>query len=66
MSASAPHDDCKDQAGHPLHICQLKKRGLATQVAARTGKPAYVCHNCNVAADYAADLCNPSPCIKRP
>ncbi len=58
--------DCKDQAGHHLHICQLKKKGLSKDITARTDHAAYICHNCNAAANHAEDLCNPSPYIKRP
>jgi hypothetical protein len=65
MTASAK-TDCKDQAGHHLHICQLKKKGLAKDITARTDDAAYICHNCNAAANHAEDLCNPSPYIKRP
>lgn len=58
--------DCRDQAGHHLHICQLKKKGLFEIVAARTDAAGYICHNCNAAANQAEDLCNPSPYVKRP
>ena len=64
MSATGP-GDCHHRTGHPLHICQLKKQGLVADVSARTGNPAYICHNCNAAADHAEDLCNPSPFVNR-
>ena len=64
MSATGS-GDCQDQAEHQLHICQLKKKRLAAEVSARTGHPAYICHNCNAVADHAEDLCNPSPFVKR-
>lgn len=56
---------CQDQAGHTLHLCQLKKKGLADEIAARTSDPAFICHNCNGAANRSEDLCNPSPFPRR-
>ena len=57
--------DCENPEGHHLHICQLKKQGAREEVASRTDDPGYLCHNCNVSANQAEDLCNPSPFIKR-
>ena len=56
---------CNNEAEHQLHICQLKKKGLLEEVAARTDDPGYLCHNCNASANQAEDLCNPSPFVKR-
>ena len=55
---------CRDPALHEMHYCKLKKRGLATELAARTTAPAFVCHNCGARTDRAADVCNPSPLPK--
>jgi len=57
--------DCRNQAGHQLHLCQLKKKGLLEEISARTNAPGYICHNCNAAANHAEDLCNPSTFMKR-
>ncbi len=57
--------ECADPTSHHLHICQLKKKGLHEEVAARTNDPGYICHNCNIMANNAEDLCNCSPFIKR-
>jgi hypothetical protein len=65
MTGSAKAD-CKDQAGHHLHLCQLKKRGLGEAVSDRTDQPGYICHNCGAVANHAKDLCNSSPIIRRP
>ena len=64
MSETA-ENSCKNTAGHQLHICQLKKKGLREEVAARTNDPGFLCHNCNASANQAEDLCNPSPFVKR-
>jgi len=56
---------CKNREKHQLHICQLQKKGLQTEVAARCGNPGFICHNCNAEADNAEDLCNSSPLAKR-
>jgi hypothetical protein len=56
---------CRDTALHHLHLCKLKKQGLAKEVAARTAAPAFVCHNCGARAERETDLCNPSP-LSRP
>lgn len=56
---------CNSEAEHQLHICQLKKKGLLEEVAARTDDPGYLCHNCNASANQAEDLCNPSSFVKR-
>ena len=52
--------DCTNRAGHQMHICQLKKKGLQEEISARTDNPSYLCHNCNVSSNQAEDLCNPS------
>lgn len=57
--------DCKNKRKHQLHICQLRKKGIQQEVAARTGRPGFICHNCNAEADNAEDLCNSSPMVKR-
>ena len=57
--------ECADQKSHHLHLCQLKKKGLTEEVAARTNNPGYICHNCNTTANRAEDLCNCSPFVKR-
>ena len=64
MSETAKHD-CKNSAEHQLHLCQLKKKSLSEEIAARTHDPGYLCHNCNASANQAEDLCNPSPFVKR-
>ena len=56
---------CSNPATHSLHICQLKKKGLSEEVAARSSDPVYICHNCNATANRAEDLCNCSPFVKR-
>ena len=56
---------CNNETEHQLHICQLKKKGLREEEAARTNDPGYLCHNCNASANKAEDLCNPSPFVKR-
>jgi len=53
-------NDCTSLTEHPMHICQLKKKGLQKEVSARTDAPGYLCHNCNASANQAEDLCNPS------
>lgn len=56
---------CAEPAAHHLHLCQLKKKGLTEEVAARTNDPGYICHNCNLMANRAEDLCNCSAFIKK-
>ena len=56
---------CNDAAAHPVHLCQLAKKGLKDEIARRSSAPAYICHNCNASADRSEDLCNPSP-LRRP
>lgn len=58
-SAQAP--TCQDPALHDLHICELKRKGLADEVAKRTDQPGFLCHNCNATANNEEDLCNASP-----
>jgi hypothetical protein len=58
---SNPNDTCRQPDHHQLHICQLTKKGLKDEVAARCTEPKYICHNCNATADSAEDLCNCSP-----
>lgn len=65
MSESAK-TQCKDQAGHHLHLCQQKKQGLSPSASVRADGPAYICHNCNEIANSAELLCNASPLIRRP
>lgn len=57
---------CTNREQHDLHICQLRKQGRREELAARTGAPGYICHNCNAAANRAEDLCNPSPFARQP
>ena len=59
-------DECAHPAHHHLHICQLKKKGLAEDIATRCDDPGYICHNCNAMANRAEDLCNCSPLVKKP
>ena len=62
MTAMAEdHEICRDSEHHNLHICQLAKKGLKDEIAARCSQPGFICHNCNRVADRADDLCNPSP-----
>lgn len=56
---------CRDPELHHLHFCKLNKKGLCTEIAARSQAPAYVCHNCGARADRESDLCNPSPLLKK-
>lgn len=56
--------DCKDPAGHWLHICQLRKEGKPKDVSRLMEDPGHVCLNCNAVAKYAKNLCNPSPFSK--
>jgi hypothetical protein len=58
---SSKNMPCKDAGQHPLHICQLAKKGLKEEITHRTGHPEFICHNCNTTANQADDLCNPSP-----
>jgi len=64
MSDSA-HNDCTHPETHHLHICQLRKKGLQQEIAARSDNPGFICHNCNATANRAEDLCNCSPFVKR-
>jgi hypothetical protein len=57
--------ECVAPDTHHLHLCQLKKKGLNAEVAARTDEPRYICHNCNATANRAEDLCNCSPFFKK-
>lgn len=50
---------CREQEKHPLHFCEMKKKGQLDELRERSLNPAYVCHNCNAVADHAEDLCNP-------
>jgi len=64
---SEPVDkECTAPKFHHLHLCQLKKQGLLEEVVARSNDPGYICHNCNVMANRAEDLCNCSPLLKKP
>lgn len=56
--------DCKDPAGHWLHVCQLRKEGKLDEVAELRKDPGHTCLNCNAVAHYAKNLCNPSPFSK--
>lgn len=56
--------ECKDPAGHWLHICQLRKDGRDEDVAALMEDPGHICLNCNAVAKEAKNLCNPSPFSK--
>jgi len=52
--------DCKDPAGHWLHICQLRKEDRQKEVNDLMADPGFTCLNCNAVAKYAKNLCNPS------
>ena len=52
--------DCKDPAGHWLHICQLRKQDRQKEVSDLMDDPGHTCLNCNAVAKYAKNLCNPS------
>lgn len=54
-------DVCRDPLLHDVHFCALKKKGLGDEMAVRSRRPAFVCHNCGARADREGDLCNPSP-----
>jgi len=56
---------CVHPEQHHLHICQLKKAGRKEVVSALTDNPGFICHNCNVLANKAEDLCNCSPFAKK-
>ena len=56
--------DCKDPAGHWLHICQFRKEGRQKEVKDLMADPGHTCLNCNAVAKYAKNLCNPSPFSK--
>jgi hypothetical protein len=57
--------DCTYPEHHHLHICELKKNGMSSEIVARSNNPGYICHNCNATANRAEDLCNCSPFSKR-
>lgn len=52
--------ECKDPAGHWLHICQLRREGKQEELNALMQDPGHTCLNCNAVAKYAKNLCNPS------
>ena len=56
--------DCKDTAGHWLHLCQLRNEGRQKEVTDLMADPGHTCLNCNAVAKYAKNLCNPSPFSK--
>ncbi len=56
--------ECKDPAGHWLHICELRKQGRKQEVTDLMEDPGHTCLNCNAVAKHAKNLCNPSPFIK--
>ncbi|WP_020677763.1 hypothetical protein [Geopsychrobacter electrodiphilus] len=51
--------ECKDSAGHHLHICQLRTEGRQKEVSALMTDPGYICLNCNAVAHNIKNLCNP-------
>lgn len=57
-------NECKDPAGHWLHVCSLRREGKEEEVAALMTDPGHTCLNCNAVAKYAKNLCNPSPFSK--
>jgi hypothetical protein len=56
--------ECKDPAGHWLHLCELRKQGRQQEVSDLMLDPGHRCHNCNAVAKHSKNLCNPSPFIK--
>lgn len=56
--------ECKDPAGHWLHICELRKEGKLEELTGLMADPGHTCHNCNAVAKHSENLCNPSPFIK--
>jgi len=52
--------DCKDPAGHKMHICDLRKQGRQLEVTELMKDPGQTCLNCNAVANNAKNLCNPS------
>jgi len=52
--------ECKDPAGHHMHICTLREQGRQKDVAALMTDPGYTCLNCNAVAHNIKNLCNPS------
>jgi len=57
-------NECKDPAGHRLHICELRKQGRKNDVSALMADPGHTCLNCNAVAKEAKNLCNPSSFAK--
>lgn len=56
--------ECKDPAGHWLHICQLRREGRLQDVSDLMADPGHRCLNCNAVAKHAQNLCNPSPFVR--
>jgi len=63
MSVTAK-TDCKDQAGHWKHLCQLRQQGKEQEFRDLMEDPGHRCLNCNAVARHAENLCNPSTIIK--
>jgi hypothetical protein len=56
--------ECKDPAGHWLHLCELRRQGRQKELTDLMEDPGHRCLNCNAVAKYAKNLCNPSPFSK--
>ncbi len=56
--------ECKDPAGHWVHLCQLRKDGRNEELMDLMKDPGHTCHNCNAVAKHAENLCNPSTFLK--
>ncbi len=61
--SQAAKTECKDPAGHWLHICSLRKEGRDQEVKDLMAEPGHRCLNCNAVAKEAKNLCNPSPIV---
>lgn len=56
--------ECKDQAGHWKHLCELRKQGKEQELKDLMDDPGHRCLNCNAVAKHSQNLCNPSTIIK--
>lgn len=62
--ADSVKTECKDPAGHWLHICKLREQGKKKEIADLMEDPGHTCLNCNAVAKHAGNLCSPSSFIK--
>jgi len=52
---------CSCGAKHTGHICMLKSKGLAEEIAHITDKPTVYCFTCGAEANSAGNVCAPAP-----